>query len=40
MRTRRQGSALVLALVTIVVLSSLVMTFVYRMRLEGELAAR
>jgi general secretion pathway protein K len=40
MKARRQGSALVLALVTIVVLSSLVMTFVYRMKLEGELAAR
>lgn len=37
---RKKGSALVLALVTIVVLSALVVSFVFQVRLEGELAAR
>lgn len=37
---KKQGSALVLALVTIVVLSALVMSFLFQIRLESELATR
>jgi len=37
---RKSGSALVLALVTIVVLSALVMSFLFQIRLESELAGR
>lgn len=35
----KQGSALILALVTIIVLSALVMSFLFQIRLESELAA-
>ncbi len=37
---KKNGSALVLALVTIVVLSALVMSFLFQIRLESELAGR
>ncbi|MCC5849296.1 MAG: general secretion pathway protein GspK [Verrucomicrobia bacterium] len=36
--TPRKGSALILALVTIVVLSAMVVSFMYQIQLEGELA--
>lgn len=37
---KRRGSALVLALVTVVILSALVMAFLFQIRLESELAGR
>jgi len=37
---KREGSALVLALVTVVILSALVMSFLFQIRLESELAGR
>ncbi len=37
---KRRGSALVLALVTVVILSALVMSFLFQIRLESELAGR
>lgn len=37
---KREGSALVLALVTVVILSALVMGFLFQVRLESELAGR
>ncbi len=39
-RNRKQGSALMLALVTIVMISTLLISFIFRIRMESDLAAR
>lgn len=40
MKTSRRGSALMLALITIVILSTLMVSFLFRIHLESDLAAR